>query len=229
MRIISGDLKGKKILLPKDKLTRPLKDLTKESIFNIIKHSKLLDIHLDKSNVLDLFSGVGSFGLECLSRGALFVTFLESYKEALTVLRKNIANMSQQSFTRIIEKDIFAENTLKLLNNKFDIIFIDAPYKEKKVLDLSFEGEGCAISLASASILTETLKGKDLSFTKKVTEDFLNMVKNKTKITLNSLTEDQITTITSLSGVQEFPMRVKCATMVWHTFISAVDKNVQKL
>jgi nitrogen fixation NifU-like protein len=97
--------------------------------------------------------------------------------------------------------------------------------KEKKVLDLSFEGEGCAISLASASILTETLKGKDLTFTKKVTEDFLNMVKNKKKITLNSLTEDQITTITSLSGVQEFPMRVKCATMVWHTFMSAVDKR----
>ena len=97
--------------------------------------------------------------------------------------------------------------------------------KEKKVLDVSFEGEGCAISLASASILTETLKGKDLSFTKKVTEDFLNMVKNKAKITLNSLTEDQITTITSLSGVQQFPMRVKCATMVWHTFISAVDKK----
>ena len=100
---------------------------------------------------------------------------------------------------------------------------------EKKVMDISFEGEGCAISLASASILTETLKGQDLIFTKKVTEDFLNMVKNKAKITVNSLTEDQITTITSLSGVQEFPMRVKCATMVWHTFISAVDKNDQKL
>ena len=96
---------------------------------------------------------------------------------------------------------------------------------EKKVIDMSFEGEGCAISLASASILTETLKGKDLSFTKKVTEDFLNMVTNKTKITLNSLTEDQITTITSLSGVQQFPMRVKCATMVWHTFLSALDKK----
>ena len=96
---------------------------------------------------------------------------------------------------------------------------------EKKVMDMSFEGEGCAISLASASILTETLKGKDLSFTKKVSEDFINMVKNKTKITLNSLTEDQITTITSLSGVQEFPMRVKCATMVWHTFLSALDKK----
>jgi nitrogen fixation NifU-like protein len=96
---------------------------------------------------------------------------------------------------------------------------------DKKVMDMSFEGEGCAISLASASILTEILKGKDLSFTKKVSEDFLNMLKNKTKITLNSLTEDQITTISSLSGVQEFPMRVKCATMVWHTFLSALDKK----
>ena len=96
---------------------------------------------------------------------------------------------------------------------------------EKKIMDMSFEGEGCAISLASASILTETLKGKELSFTKKVSDDFLNMVKNKTKITLNSLTEDQITTITSLSGVQEFPMRVKCATMAWHTLLSALEKR----
>ena len=96
---------------------------------------------------------------------------------------------------------------------------------EKLVEDLSFEGEGCAISLASASILTELTKGKDLSFIKKISEDFLSMIKNKSKITLNSLTEDQITTITSLSGVQEFPMRVKCATMAWHTLLSAVEKK----
>ena len=97
--------------------------------------------------------------------------------------------------------------------------------KKKKVEDLSFEGEGCAISLASASILTETVKGKDLSFLKKINDDFLNMIKNKAKITINSLSEDQITTITSLSGVQEFPMRVKCATMAWHTCLSAVEKK----
>jgi|TARA_B100001093_G_scaffold489106_1_gene526989 nitrogen fixation NifU-like protein len=97
--------------------------------------------------------------------------------------------------------------------------------KEKKIIDLSFEGEGCAISLASASILTDTLKGRELSFIKKVSEDFLSMIKNKTKITLNSLTEDQITTITSLSGVQEFPMRVKCATMAWHALLSALEKK----
>ena len=136
MRIISGNYKGKKILLPKDKLTRPLKDLTKESIFNIIEHSKLLDINLENSNILDLFSGVGSFGLECLSRGAAGVTFLESYKEVLIVLKKNIDNLKQQSFSNIIEKDIFAKNTLKLLDNKFEIIFMDPPYKEKKLIDL---------------------------------------------------------------------------------------------
>ena len=136
MRIISGDYKGKKILLPKDKLTRPLKDLTKESIFNIIKHSKLLNINLENSNILDLFSGAGSFGLECLSRGVANVTFFESYKEVLTVLRKNISSLKQQDSSIIIEKDIFAENTLNKLNKKFDIIFMDPPYKEKKLVDL---------------------------------------------------------------------------------------------
>ena len=97
--------------------------------------------------------------------------------------------------------------------------------KDKQIENLSFEGEGCAISLASASILTETVKGKDLSFIKKISEDFLNMIKKKTKITINSLTTDQITTIASLSGVQEFPMRVKCATMAWHTLLSAIEKK----
>jgi 16S rRNA (guanine966-N2)-methyltransferase len=136
MRIISGNYKGKKILLPKDKLTRPLKDLTKESIFNIVKHSKLLNVKIEESNILDLFSGVGSFGLECLSRGAANVTFLESYREVLIILKKNIDNLKQQSYSNIIQKDIFSEDTLKELNDKFDIIFMDPPYKEKKLSNL---------------------------------------------------------------------------------------------
>ena len=136
MRIISGNFKGKKILLPKDKLTRPLKDLTKESIFNILKHSKLLNVELENSNILDLFSGIGSFGLECLSRGAKNVTFMESYTDVLNVLKKNIDNLNQQNQTKVIEKDIFSKNTLKLLNDKFDIIFMDPPYKEKKLFFL---------------------------------------------------------------------------------------------
>jgi len=95
--------------------------------------------------------------------------------------------------------------------------------KEQKVENLSFEGEGCAISLASASILTDIIKGKDFITAKKITNEFLNMIKNKTSINTNSLNEDQKTTIMSLSGVKKFPMRVKCATMVWHTFISALE------
>ena len=79
MRIVSGSYKGRKILLPKDNKTRPLKDLTKESIFNSIIHSKFSDVDIQNSNILDLFSGVGSFGIECISRGAKFVTFVENY------------------------------------------------------------------------------------------------------------------------------------------------------
>ena len=136
MRIISGKFKGKKIFSPNDKFTRPLKDITKESIFNIIKHSNLLNIELEKSNILDLFSGIGSFGLECLSRGALSVTFLESYKDVLTILKKNLDNLELQNYSRIIEKDIFNDNTLKYLDQKFEIIFLDPPYKEKRLSNL---------------------------------------------------------------------------------------------
>ena len=75
MRIISGKYKNKKIILPKDKLTRPLRDQVKESIFNIILHSNLLKIDLRNSKILDLFSGSGSFGLECLSRYAKNIVF----------------------------------------------------------------------------------------------------------------------------------------------------------
>ena len=90
MRIISGTFRGKKILEPKDIKTRPLKDLTKESIFNILNHSKKFKINLENSEILDLFSGVGSFGIECLSRGVKSVIFVENYNGVLPVLKKTI-------------------------------------------------------------------------------------------------------------------------------------------
>ena len=96
---------------------------------------------------------------------------------------------------------------------------------EKKVEDLSFEGEGCAISMASASILTEIIKGKEYNLDTKIIEDFLNMIKKEIKITINSLTDDQKTTIMSLSGVKKYPMRVKCATMAWHTLTAALEEK----
>jgi nitrogen fixation NifU-like protein len=96
---------------------------------------------------------------------------------------------------------------------------------EKKVESISFEGDGCAISLASASILTETIKGKDFNVVKKIINDFINMIKTNAKFSINSLNEDQKTTIMSLSGVKQFPMRVKCATMAWHTATSALEEK----
>ena len=133
MRIISGNSKGKKILEPKDLSTRPLKDLTKESIFNILIHSNKFNIKLKNSIVLDLFSGIGSFGLECLSRGSSGLTFVENYKNVLPVLRKNITNLNYQDNCSIIESDIINNFNFKILKTQFDIIFVDPPYKEKNL------------------------------------------------------------------------------------------------
>ena len=136
MRIISGNSKGKRILEPKDLNTRPLKDLTKESIFNILTHSNKFVIKLKNSNVLDLFSGVGSFGLECLSREVSNVTFVENYDNVLPVLKKNILDLDYQENSLVIENDIFNNLDLIIFKKKFDIIFMDPPYKEKKLSDL---------------------------------------------------------------------------------------------
>ena len=133
MRIISGQFKGKKLLEPIDKKTRPLKDLVKESLFNIIKHSKKLNIDLEKSNVLDLFAGVGSFGLEALSRGAKDVLFIENYNEVVKILKKNIENLDLNKKCDVLEKDIMKDFNFKELNKSFDIIYLDPPFKEKNI------------------------------------------------------------------------------------------------
>ena len=133
MRIISGISKGKKILEPNDINTRPLKDLTKESIFNIIRHSNKFNLRLEDSSVLDLFSGVGSFGLECLSRGASNVTFVENYDGVLPILKKNVSNLNYQENSIIIEDNIIDNLKFKNFRKQFDIIFMDPPYKENKI------------------------------------------------------------------------------------------------
>ena len=132
IRIISGIYKGKKLLEPKDIKTRPLKDLTKESIFNIIKHSNKFHINIIDANVLDLFSGVGSFGIECLSRGAKTVTFYENYYGVLPILKKNLSNLRLHNY-KIIEKNIYDENISLKSNILFDLIFLDPPYKDKNL------------------------------------------------------------------------------------------------
>ena len=133
MRVISGTFRGKKILEPKDIKTRPLKDLTKESIFNILNHSNKFKINLEDSNILDLFSGVGSFGIECLSRGVKNVIFIENYNGVLPLLKKNLQNLKAIENYKIIEKDIYNGKIFETLDKKFDIVFMDPPYKDKNL------------------------------------------------------------------------------------------------
>ena len=93
MRIISGFLKGKSINFIKNLNTRPLKDIVRESIFNILKHSNHINIDIENSNVIDLYSGVGSFGIECISRGANKVIFVEQERSAANILNKNLKKL----------------------------------------------------------------------------------------------------------------------------------------
>ena len=138
MRIVSGKLKGKNILFIKSLITRPLKDSVKESMFNVINHSNLLNTKVENSNILDLYSGIGSFGIECISRGANGITFVEKNKEVAKILEKNIKNLKIENKSNIIINEI--QNFLNLkLTKKFEIIFLDPPFKDNNYLqDLSF-------------------------------------------------------------------------------------------
>ena len=100
---------------------------------------------------------------------------------------------------------------------------------KKKVESLTFEGDGCAISLASASIMTELVKGKSFDESREIMNAFLNMIKNTSDIQSNHLDKDEKTKLMSLSGVKQFPMRVKCATLSWHTLNSAIKGKKEEV
>ena len=99
----------------------------------------------------------------------------------------------------------------------------------KQVENLTFEGEGCAISLASASIMTELVKGKPVIEAKKIMNDFLGMIKINPNLKSKNLNDDEKTKLMCLSGVKQYPMRVKCATLSWHTLISAIDNKNEEI
>ena len=100
---------------------------------------------------------------------------------------------------------------------------------KKNIEDISFEGSGCAISMASASIMTELLKNKNEKEVKEVIKDFLEMIKNKEELNTKILKEDEKTKLMCLSGVKQYPMRVKCATLSWHTLIYAIDEKKNEI
>jgi len=137
MRIISGKFKKKKLILPDPKITRPLRDYVKESLFNLLAHSPLLQFQFEKSSILDIFSGSGSFGIECLSRGASHVTFVENDKKSFEVLKNNIQNFSILNEGNLIFGD-FLKIQLDFSLTKPNLIFLDPPF-QFKLLGQTFE------------------------------------------------------------------------------------------
>ena len=99
--------------------------------------------------------------------------------------------------------------------------------ENKKIEDIAFEGHGCAISMASASIMTDMVRGKEEKEVKEIVTDFLGMIKEKDSLETNILKDDEKTKLMCLSGVKQYPMRVKCATLSWHTLTSALDNSDQ--
>ena len=134
MRIISGKLKGKNISFLKSSSTRPLKDSVKESIFNILTHSKLLNLKLEKSNILDLYSGFGSFCLECISRGAEKITFVEKNNNIAKILKKNLSDLNIKENVNLVV-DSTTNFLVKNFSNKYEIIFLDPPFADDSYID----------------------------------------------------------------------------------------------
>ena len=101
--------------------------------------------------------------------------------------------------------------------------------KKQRVEDASFEGSGCAISMASASIMTDLVRDKEEKEARDLIKDFLDMIKEKPELVTKSLSEDEKTKLMSLSGVKQYPMRVKCATLAWHTLTSAITNSQEEI
>tara|TARA_B100000963_G_scaffold357780_1_gene380783 strand:- start:3235 stop:3798 length:564 start_codon:yes stop_codon:yes gene_type:complete len=130
MRIISGIKKGKKILLPDSTFTRPLKDNVKENIFNVLLHSRKFQINFENIRVIDFFSGSGSFGLECISRGSAKVEFIENNPKVQNTLYRNLSNNFNKNKFEINKNDFFKIDKIHLIENfNPNLIFFDPPYK----------------------------------------------------------------------------------------------------
>ena len=146
----------------------------------------------------------------------------ELYQEIILEHGKNPRNLRK---TENFNKDAKGNNPLC-----GDNVHVYLKLNEnKKVEDISFEGSGCAISMASASIMTDLVRGKEEHEVKEIVEDFLGMIKENPDLNSKNLKDDEKTKLMCLSGVKQYPMRVKCATLSWHTLISAIDNTQEEI
>lgn len=123
MRIIAGEHRGRRLLAPTGDQTRPVTDRAKQSIFDVLAP------RIPDAVVYDCFAGTGSFGLESLSRGARHVTFFESHRPTLALLRRNIAAIGADDRSTVVTADWFAHMNGPAPAARADLIFLDPPYR----------------------------------------------------------------------------------------------------
>lgn len=160
MRIVGGKYRGKKILPPHSKDTRPTSDRAREMIFNILLHNPSLGPSvLQNKAVLDVCAGTGALGLEALSRGAASLTCIENNREVLPILRRNLEAF-KDSPTSILEKDV---RHLGKASTSFDLVFLDPPYGQNLIpLLLSHLASGVWLS-QDAILVIEAGKQEEIS------------------------------------------------------------------
>ena len=122
MRIISGEYKSRRLKSPPDDTTRPIPDRVKESLFNLLRG------HVEGVNVFDGFAGTGSIGLEALSRGAVFCTFVERDKGAAALLRENIETLGANDRCDVVTGDALGPSALSRARRPLHLAFLDPPY-----------------------------------------------------------------------------------------------------
>ena len=174
MRIIGGKFRKKSLEFPKNLKTRPLKDNVRENIFNILNHSKNVGFEIENSIVLDLYAGTGSFGLECLSRYASKVVFVENELNALKCLKNNINNLDLKNKTKIeaVNAELFKLN--KNINKKFDLVFLDPPYNNRTFTKLLIEmKKKIILNEKNIIIIHREINSKDNL------EKYINIIENR--------------------------------------------------
>lgn len=141
MRIVSGELRGAKLIAPTGSKTRPTSDRVRESLFNILAHS-IEDFSIAEARVLDLFAGTGALGLEALSRGASFCVFIDDDADARGLIRSNIENLGLHGRTKVWRRDASKLGDASKTDS-FDLIFADPPYDQglgQKALETAYAG-----------------------------------------------------------------------------------------
>lgn len=125
LRVISGKCKGYKLVVPDPKISRPTRDMVRESIFSMIQ------FECENATVLDIFAGSGAMGTEALSRGAIHCDFVDNNISAVKIIKNNLNKIDLETNSQVYLSDY--QKFLLTTNKKYDIIFLDPPYNDKLV------------------------------------------------------------------------------------------------